>query len=361
MKNLMKISLVLPDLAGGGAERVNLDLAYEFKQKGFEVEIVLKKARGAFVEEASRSFKVVDLNTSSNFKFIFKLSFYIKESKPDLVIVSMWGLTAFSSFSKLITKHKYKLLLVEHSSLTNQFKKSRIQIRLWLKLSTFLAYRIADEVAGVSSGVAQDIKKIANLKKTPLTLYNPIPITKLKKSDFTKKSDCKIVVAAGRLIDAKDYPTLISAFAIVSSKVNLKLIILGDGPLRNELELIVEHHDLKNKVVFKGFVDSPRDYFIAADLFVLSSKREGFGNVIVESLGTGTPVVSTNCEHGPAEILNNGEFGELVPVGDAQALADAMYRSLTSVHNSEKLINRAKDFTPEIVAKNYLDVLGYKL
>ncbi|MFS1909690.1 glycosyltransferase [Vibrio sp. 10N.286.48.B7] len=355
----MRVLLVLPNLAGGGAERINLDLAYEFKNMGFDVSLALKETKGIFLNEAEREFDIINLNSASNLKLVFDLSCSINRIKPDFVIVSMWGLTAFSAFSKLITRHKYKLLLVEHSSLISQFKNSKLKVRLWLRLSTFIAYRIANHVAGVSLGVARDMQKVALLKRTPKTLYNPVPIIQPKTISTTGNTGCKVVVAAGRLIDAKDYPTLFKAILISSKRVDLKLIILGDGPLLCELKSIVDEYDLNDKIIFKGFVENPRDYFGSADLFVLSSTREGFGNVLVEALGCGTPVVSTDCNYGPSEILRGGEFGKLVPVGDSQALSDAIVWSLSREHDLQKLIDRAKDFTPEVAAKRYLDVLGF--
>ncbi|MCD9557569.1 glycosyltransferase [Photobacterium carnosum] len=351
---MKKISLVLPNLAGGGAERVNIDLAIEFS-KYFAVDIVVCNAIGAFSEEAKKNFNVVDLQANSKIKIIKSLAKYIDDERPDCLIASMWGLTALVPFAKALAKHKPKLLLVEHSSLVNQFRYSQLKVRLWLKVSTFVVYRMADAVAGVSSGVAQDMQKLAYLKSTPEVLYNPIPMSKsqnLKSNDTVKK-----IVTAGRLIEAKDHVTLIKAFAQLDKAMH-KLTILGDGPLLVALQQLAKDLDVYDNITFTGFVENPTDYYKTADLFVLSSDREGFGNVIVEALSCGTPVVSTDCEHGPSEILNGGEFGRLVPVGDDKALASAIEEALLQKYDKEKLIQRARDFSPEKSAKRYLEVLG---
>lgn len=357
----MKILLLLPNLEGGGAERVNIELARQFVKYGIDVEIVLKQAHGILLSEAKSEFSIINLNSKSLIKTMFVLAKYVDKCKPDVLIASMWGLTAYASFSKLITKHKYKLLLVEHSSLINQFKDSRLIIKLWLRLSTFFAYRIADFLAGVSSGVSRDMQYIAKLNRLPETLYNPITtVGSIKKFQERQDDKSKItytIVTAGRLIKAKDYTTLIKSFAIVNSKIDARLIILGKGPLLNELREQVKKLNILDKVIFKGFVKDPHKYFQKADLFVLSSRREGLGNVLIEAMGCGTPVVATNCNYGPSEILDNGEYGRLVPVGNVELLADAIVKTLKEKNNPDKLIRRALDFAPKNSAKQYLQFL----
>lgn len=351
-----KISLILPDLGGGGAEKVSIDLAKQFKGYGLEVEFVLCEKKGELLSSVYGEVPVHDLNCSGKLNTINAIRKYLNKSKPDYVIASMWGLTAYTAFAKALSTHSFKLLLVEHSSLINQFSSTRLSLRLWLKLSVFFSYRYANAVGGVSLGVAQDMQKLANLKQTPYVLYNPIPISEARNVE-SGKFKVKQVITAGRLIDAKDHETLIRAFAQLDQVV-CKLTILGDGPLLEHLKCVAKNLAVIDNIVFAGFVDNPREYFNKSDLFVLSSKREGLPTVLIEAMGCGTPVVSTDCRHGPDEILNNGEFGELVPVGDATALAAAMQRSLTMKHNKKRLIERAKDFSPDTAARRYLEVLG---
>lgn len=362
---MKKISMLITNLAGGGAERVNLDLAYEFKKLGYEVEFVLLKFEGKFLHEAEDNFKVVNLNINRMIALPFALAKYINNSKPDAVIASMWGVTALSAFGKLLATHSIKLLLVEHSSLTNQFKNSTLLLRMYLKLSTFMAYRLADNCAGVSSGVAQDMASLALLKGRSKikTLYNPVPLKKKPSEDEMQKvngmwsPDCYRILTVGSFKEAKNHELLVKAFSRIAFNNNIQLMILGEGPLKGELIGLIKKLNLTEKVILPGFFNTTEAFYRSADLFVLSSNREGLPTVIIEALGCGLPVVSTNCEFGPAEILNNGEFGMLVPVGDEMALAEAMLQSLNKAHDTEKLINRAKDFSPEISASRYLKLL----
>ncbi|UOE85837.1 glycosyltransferase [Vibrio splendidus] len=363
---MKKIWLLLPDLRMGGAEKVNLDLAYALTELGFKVEFVLCKGKEneIFHLEAKNSFKIYDLNLSHLFFMPFKLSKLIDKEKPSVIIASMWGVTAIAPYARLLSKHQPKLLLIEHSTLSIQFGMSSLLLKCYLRVSTFISYRLADEVAGVSGGVAMDMASVARLNRNTKvhTLHNPVPSCSFVDYVSSSPADWQgakyRILAVGRLVKAKDYPTLLKAIRILNQVIDVNLVILGDGALMSELLEQCENLGISEQVNFKGFVDDPKPYFISSHLFVLSSSREGFGNVIVESLGTGTPVVSTDCNYGPSEILAGGEFGELVPVGDSQALADAMYRSLIGEHDKNKLIDRAKDFSPELVAKRYLDVVG---
>ena len=166
-----------------------------------------------------------------------------------------------------------------------------------------------------------------------------------------------MILAVGRLSDAKDFPTLLKAIVRMNEKRKVKCIILGEGELREKLQGMIEQLSLSGTVDLHGFVGNPYAYLAKADLFVLSSRREGFPNVLVEAMACGTPVVATDCPSGPAEILENGKYGPLVPVGDAQALADAMLRTLDDHLPAETLIARAEEFSVEKIADQYIDLL----
>ena len=166
-----------------------------------------------------------------------------------------------------------------------------------------------------------------------------------------------VILGVGRLTQAKDFPTLIRAFALVRKKHPARLMILGEGEERSKLETLVQELGLEKEVSLPGFVDNPYKYMKRAAVFVLSSKWEGFGNVLVEAMALGTPVVSTNCPSGPAEILENGRWGRLVPVGDVYALAEAIIETLDEEHHPD-VANRAKDFAVELAVEKYINVLG---
>ena len=167
-------------------------------------------------------------------------------------------------------------------------------------------------------------------------------------------------MAVGRLSEQKDFTTLLNAFAIIRKKSECRLIILGEGEQRKQLEALVDHLQLNDDVQMPGFVKNPYAYMVQADVFVLSSAWEGLVTVLIEALACGTPVVSTDCPSGSSEILEAGKYGRLVPVGDAQALAEAVITTMGENVDPNRLIARANDFTQETSVTQYLSVLDGK-
>jgi len=153
-----------------------------------------------------------------------------------------------------------------------------------------------------------------------------------------------VIVTAGRLVPVKDHRTLLKAFALLRASRDARLVIFGEGPLESELRAAAQEAGIGEDVLFAGYVNDPAACYAAADLFVLSSTSEGFGNVLVEAMASGVPVVSTDAPHGPREILDDGRFGALVPVGDAAALAKAMAEMLGQPTSADVLQSRAADF-----------------
>jgi glycosyltransferase involved in cell wall biosynthesis len=160
----------------------------------------------------------------------------------------------------------------------------------------------------------------------------------------------------GRLNEQKDFPTLIRAFKIVYEKSkNARLIILGEGSEREHLMHLIKELGLVDIVSLPGFLQNPFSYMHRSQVFVLPSIHEGFGNVLVEAMACGCPVVSTDCPSGPREILNNGEYGHLVPVGDAAAMAAAILDVLDG-HGKAVPAAWLEQFSPEIIARQYIEI-----
>lgn len=360
-----KIAVVLPDLRGGGVEKMRIKLASEWLKKGYDVEFLLFNAKGALLDTVPKEAKVVDLKCKRILSGIPKLKCYLKSSPPDILLVAMWPLTVTAIFSSIILvfrKKSFRLLVSDHNtlSLSNSHKSS-----LYKKLlgwSVRVLYPMADRSIVVSKGVGKDLASLSGLPESFFdVIYNPAANNVFDKptyypDEFVKST--KNIISVGSLKQQKDYDTLIDAMnCLVKKKHNVCLYILGEGGLLSSLQEKITSLDLSDNIQLVGFKKNVSDYFQNADLFVLSSRWEGFGNVIVEALNHGCPVVSTDCESGPREILEDGKYGKLVPVGDADALAEAMYQSLNADHDLEALKRRAKDFSVEKIAKQYLDVM----
>jgi glycosyltransferase involved in cell wall biosynthesis len=222
-------------------------------------------------------------------------------------------------------------------------------------------YPKADSIIAISNGVATDLADTTGIERESIdVIHNPAfsPDIQSKSKESVSHRwfdiDTPVVIAVGSLTQQKDFSTLLRAFSVLRERQDAHLLILGEGELREELKSLASELGIATAVDMPGFVDNPYAYMRQADVFVLSSKWEGFGNVVVEALACGCPVVSTDCPSGPAEILANGEYGSLTPVGDETALAAEIETVLNTTPEPDRLRARAEAFTTEIVADQYI-------
>ena len=356
-----KISIILPNFGGGGAEKAYLEIGQEFAKRDYFVEFVLMHCSGELLEKAKSLFSVVDLKCHRMRNLPKILINYLQNNKPNFLIAPMWPLTVIAPISQLLSKHKCKVLICEQNYLSIQYRQ-----RGWLnwslmRISMAICYRIAHRRIGVSTGVIKDIVKLSGLPKKMFELiHNPVPTfiepSKNSIQHVEQLWSCPSgarIITVGSFKPQKNHKLLLKAFAKLKIK-DAKLMFVGKGEGREHLSILVEELGLADKIVFAGFQIDTIPFYLTADLFVLSSNYEGFGNVIVEALACGTPVVSTDCPSGPSEILKNGQFGGLVPVNDVNALAIGITKQLEEPVSRDLLIKRAKDFSSEKIASKYL-------
>lgn len=224
----------------------------------------------------------------------------------------------------------------------------------------------ADAVVASSRGVAEDLARAAGLPRERIVpIHNPVRIGEVRwrarepaGHPWLDGAGPPVVLAAGKLKPQKDFPTLLRAFARLRRRREVRLVVLGEGAGRPGLLALARELGVAADVALPGFVSNPFAFMARSALFALSSAWEGFANVIVEALACGCPVVSTDCPSGPSEILEGGRFGRLVPVGDPEALAEAMRGTLEAPPDPEALRKRAEEFGIELVAERYAAVLG---
>jgi glycosyltransferase involved in cell wall biosynthesis len=365
---MSSICIVLPNLAGGGAEKLSVNLANSWVDSGHNVEFILMNKQNDFSSIISNKIKITILSVSRISGIIIPLRMHITKERPDIILSAMWPMTSASVVSWLLSGKIGKLFLSDHNMLSISAKNNPNISYLFLSILMKLTYKFASGVIAVSKGVKHDICNLSLLSDNRIkVIYNPIA-TGLNTPDFSKDAIINVwgeevqhrVLSVGSLIEQKDHETLIKAISLLSDIGNLKLVILGKGHLYNKLESLIEKYKLQNRVELAGFVSNPDKWFSSADLFVLSSRWEGFGNVIVESLEYGTPVVSTDCPSGPSEILNDGTYGKLVQVGDIVELADAIRQGLHDIHDIDFLKARAKDFSIDKISRQYLNYFESK-
>lgn len=361
---MARLSFVLPDLRGGGAERVQIDLGSEFARAGHKVEFALMQARGELLEEARESFPIVNLSTPRSRGLLLALAQYLRTRRPDALICAMWPLTVIAPLAARISGHCCRVLVSEHGILSAQYCDWGRLHRIALRASMAVGYRLADRRVAVSKGLAADIAALSGLRQNAFeVIHNPVRQQPRSSREAIRAAE-KLwsgpqgarILSVGALKPVKNHPLLVRAFARLN-RPDARLMIVGEGAGREDLLLLARELGVADRVVLPGFKRETAPFYETADLFALSSQHEGFGNVIVEALGAGIPVVSTDCPAGPAEILQYGRFGRLSPVGNELALTGALEAALNAPVDQDALIRRASDFAPEIVARKYLNLL----
>ena len=365
MINKKHITIVLPDLRGGGAERLHVHLANYWRGAGFKVEFVLMRKQGELIDLLPEDVATVDLGVGRARQLVRPLANHLRKTRPDVIIAAMWPLTSIAVLSWLLASKAGRLYLSDHNQLSISCVQE-IHTPAWL-LGAIMhcTYPFANGIIAVSEGVKQDMCELGGLSDEQIrVIYNPtaLGVPSHRESLVTRDRLWGVgfdqhILSVGTLKAQKDHATLIKAFALLPRSLNAKLTILGEGSLRAELEALVVQLGLQGRVAMPGFAVDPYPWFRSADVFVLSSRWEGFGNVIVEALECGLPVVSTDCLSGPAEILENGRYGKLVPIQNPNALASAIHQSLCTTHDREMLMGRAKDFSVEKIANEYISFL----
>jgi glycosyltransferase involved in cell wall biosynthesis len=372
-----KVCFFLPSLSGGGAERVVVNLAGQFAKKGYAVEIALWSDvhDSPYTDDIAESVKVIPIRHGGRYKnlalkaiyalfSIPKVVSYIKNSRPCVIFANLCELAVI--FANIFSGHTSRIAVVVHndpSYYSSLLSHGGSRIRAWI--FTFLSklfYPLADAVVGVSKGVSEALVSngIAPPGKTAF-IYNPVVTKSLLKLSgeppehpWLVRHSRPVFLGVGRLCEQKNFPLLLRAFEIVSRKLDAVLIIAGDGPLLEELRKISAELNIEERVSFAGFLKNPFSVMAHADVFVLSSLFEGLPTVIIEAMACGCQIVSTDCPHGPSEILDRGRYGRLVPVGDEYALADAMLDAIAHPVPKAELAERAKIFDEDVIGARYI-------
>jgi len=361
------IAFVLPSLGFAGAEVVVAALGGEFLKRGFRVDFVV----GSHQEEAFALLPPFAGYTCLKAKrarsMLFPLASYLRERRPSAVIALQWPLTVLTIAARKLVGSKARLAVCSHSVLSIQCGRLTLPKRWVLQKSISLTYPFADARIAVSAGVADDLAALGGLPRGGISVvYNPLFERPASPDDFAAAEEIwggwsgPRILTVGNLDPRKNHPLLIRAFKEVVTRRDARLLILGGEQGAEGIETMkacAQSSGVADKVIIPGAVPNPTAYYLSANLFVLSSDTEGFGNVIVEALACGLPVVSTDCPYGPAEILADGRYGRLSPVGDADALARAILEALDSPHDPDALKRRAAEFALEGVAENYLRLL----
>jgi glycosyltransferase involved in cell wall biosynthesis len=362
------ITIFIPSVHGGGAERAMLVFAAELIELGFKVDLVLVRLEGQNVNRIPAGTRVVNLDCRRMLTAIPKLIRYLKNHKPRAVYSTITHANIALSFAARVTRVSYPVIVRQSNAPISETKDS-----IGRKIARRIipsAYRSVSGIIAVSDGVREEL---VNLSQDLESLISVIPtpvISEQLLSDGAPppshpwfeqpqdERDVPVIVSAGRLEPHKGMLDLIRAFRSVRDKVEARLIILGDGSQRRELLKAADALGLRDDVDLVGFKTNPYGYMNHANVFALASWYEGLPNVLIQALAFGTPVVATDCPSGPREILEDGRLGRLVRVGDVIGLSDALTDSLSLSKSPEARQSMLKRFGAREATLRYLGVGG---
>ncbi len=371
-----RISFFALGLGNTGAARVMLTLARGFVECGFKVDFVIaSKVRSDVLSWLPSGLRVIELKCRTGrfheeVLYLFPLMNYLRKEQPTALICGD-GIN-FAAIAKRLARVRTRIIVTSHTNLSQYLRYNRFTITNSLRaffLKRFLwFYSLTDEIVAVSQGVADDIVKLANRPlKRIRTIYNPVVTPELFEQakepvdhPWFAPGEPPVLLGVGRLHAQKDFPTLIRAFALVRQHLPARLAILGDGgeEKRLELEALIRELGVTEEVSLPGFVSNPYAFMSKAAVFVLSSAFEGLPTVLIEAMACGTPVVATDCPSGPAEILECGKYGRLVPVGDEKAMAEAILATLKSPIDTEALRQQSQKFSYQTAVESYLELIN---
>ncbi|WP_026691456.1 glycosyltransferase [Alteribacter aurantiacus] len=363
----IRILFFIYQMGAGGAARTLLNIINNLDRSRYEPILVTLDFEGSYESELESDVTLIKLDTKRLSRSVLKLSKIIRREKIDIVFSTIPRVNTIAILANKLSFTKAKNIVREADNLSGGLKV-KLQLRFF-----GLVYKRAHQIVSLSQGVKDNLIKRYNIKREDIkVVYNPIDVKAINKKIYSQtldkqytdlfKTDEKVIITAGRLVEQKDQATLFKAFKEVAKKIPSKLVILGEGPLEKSLKELARDLGVEGNVHFIGFQSNPYLFFSKADIFVLSSKHEGFSHVIAEALACGTPVVSTNCKSGPEEVLDHGAYGYLCNVGDATTMAshieEVLNRSIEEQQRwKEKGFARTVDFDATKIVKQYEEVI----
>jgi len=361
------VCIFIPSLRGGGTERVMLRLATAIHEAGHKTDLVLASAEGPYLSQVPPKLSVIDLGSRRVRGTLFALTRYLLRAQPEAILTAMAHCNAVALLAKKIARSKARIVVSQRQNLSASIAKSG-KVKRWIEVAIIrFVYSKADAIVANSQGVANDLCALTGLPPSRVTVIpNPVAFEILETlaSDpvdhpWIRQHDLPVILAVGRLTEQKDFATLLRAFSKVLPERPARLIILGEGEDRDELEELCRELGISDNVAFPGFQQNVYAWMAKSDLVVLSSKYEGSPNVLVEAMALKRPVVATDCPSGPREVLDGGRLGPLVPVGDSLALAKAIIATLSSpVVSGDWLRKRVLSFALPVVTRQYCRILG---
>jgi glycosyltransferase involved in cell wall biosynthesis len=373
----------MPTIKVGGVERTLLNIVQELAKRDYRLTLLTSAVPDHFRNQLPTSVEVKLIGTSNRLPFLFKffspkvrtalngvigLVRFIRNEKPDAIYSFQTSTLAVAA--RMVARTNSRLYVRESNTASQSFifdgRFSR-KIKLTLKK---LLYSRANAIIAVSAGVANDLETSVGISRSNIrVIYNPtftpqlLELSKEPVDHHWLKADSNVpvIISVGRLSKQKDFLTLIKAFAIARSSRKMRLLIVGEGPERAEIERCAASLGITTDVDLIGEQQNPYKYLSRSSVFVLSSIFEGLPNVVIEAVGCRLPVVATDCPSGPREILMNGDSGTLVPIADPEKMAEAILSYLAApslaVNHVDTGYKALERFTPQRASDAYVGLI----
>ena len=359
----LDVLVLLQNLAGGGAERVLLSLATGLSRSAMSVQLLLVRAEGAYLDQVPSQLEWSSLGRARTRQVLPALVRRLRRQRPRWLVTGLTHVNLVGIAARQLALCGTRALITEHNRIE---ARGQVPGGAWARRLMPLLYPLADEIVAVSWGVGADVARTARVSPDRVrVVYNPIVSKRIAAlagqgppHPWVAGGGPPVIIGIGRLVPQKDFATLLHAFALVRVYRPTRLVILGEGPERDRLMLLAKELGIENDVLLPGFVTNSFAWLGRASLFVLSSAWEGLPTVLVEALACGTPVVATDCPHGPRAILEDGDLGPLVPVGDTGKMAEAMRRMLDAPTERSRLLERAAAFHEDRAIEAYRQILA---
>lgn len=355
------IAIVAPLKQWGGIERKMLILCHEFVARGVAVEFILTRGGEVpYPDEFPAAVRIIDLGSRGKLDAVPRLIRHLRRSRPDAVLTAKDHGAKIAVLARALGRLRLRVVVKVTNTLSQTLRRRG---KRW---SAQWLYPRADAIIAISEGVRRDLVDNLGMPGDRIrVIYNPMVTpamqtgsVELPHHPWFRAGSPPVIVAAGRLAGQKDFGTLIAAVARLRRERDCRLVILGEGPERADLEALAAQCGVADSVALPGYQSDPLPWMAGARVFALSSRYEGLGNVLVEAMAMGTPVVATDCPSGPAEILADGAYGRLVPMGDPDAMAAALGAAMDDPPDAERLREAVVRFHSGRIAEAYLETLG---
>jgi len=359
-----RIAVLLPSFVAGGAERAMIRLAKGFVERGVKVDLVVTKVGGPLADQIDERVNVVDLGARRAYRALPGLVRYLRRAQPKALVSALETCNVIAVLARSLAGVSTRIVISERC--TKLQLGTALQDAVMRRMMR-LVYPRADHIVAVSEGVADDMVGRLGLRRDQIeVIYNPVVSGDLLAQavapvdhPWFAAGGPPVILTAGRLEWQKDQGTLLRAFAAIRSRRPARLVIIGEGRERDQLAQLAVGLGIEQDVSLPGFAHNPAAFMSKAAVFVLSSRREGLPNALIEAMALGTPVISTDCPSGPDEILEGGRWGRLVPVGDPVAMAQAIDSSLDQPGPDPR--NRAASFSVSKAVEGYARALRLRL